>query len=82
MIAYVTLDMEKISKSRKGTEEAAKHDPLPETLAAIKAAGFKPKRRQGVMYRDFFTLRGVVEDEDVIKSLQKIPYIARAKKVS
>jgi hypothetical protein len=82
MIAYITLDMSKIGKSREGSEEVAKHDPLPETLAAIKAAGFKPKRRQGTMYRDFFILRGSVEEDVVIGKLRKIPFVATVKQVS
>lgn len=82
MIVYVTLDIAKIDKSRKGDKDTAKHDPLPDTLIAIKAAGFKPKRRQGTMYRDFFVLRGNVEDDGIVQKLRKIPFVAGAKAIS
>lgn len=82
MVIYVTLDMPKIEASRRGTEDAPKHDPVPETIQAIKAAGLRLKKRQGIMYRDHATLRGDLAEEKNLAKLSKIAFIAKVRRAS
>lgn len=76
MICHVKLDMPKIEKARR-----RKHDPVPDTLAALGAAGFKPKYRQGTLFERFAMIRGTVENEQVVLKLRSIPFIIFARKV-
>lgn len=80
MIVYIKLDAPKIEKSRKGVEDK-RHDPVPETIADIKATGLRLKK-PGIMFKDHFILRGETQDEEVIGKIRKVAFVMTAKKVS
>lgn len=79
MIAYVRIDMKTIEELRNVPEEKERKDMLPDTLSALKAAGFKPKRRQGRLFELWQMIRGEVESKDKIAVMRKIPYVVKAR---
>lgn len=81
MVAYVRLDMLKIAKVQRKRGKADK-DPLPETLAALDAGGFRRKYHQGRLFTDHGIIRGTVAEEAELLKLRSIPFVIFARKVS
>lgn len=78
MTAYVTIDMNAIELLRNSEDPDVKRDALPDTKAALKALGFKPKKRQGRIFELWNMIRGDV-DEDKIQAIRKIPFVFKAR---
>lgn len=79
MIAYITIDMKAIEKLRSVPEEKERKDMLPDTLAALRKAGFKPKKHQGRLFQLWSMIRGEVEGDEKIADLRKIAFVVKAR---